>query len=127
MSYNLHLYKVCLPISEYNNIGFINFCQSVVFVAADLHSRFAVGTMTGRIKLPTLEEQRQEMEATRNTLCAQFIDRQQLRVQAGSNIKYYEDLATHIGCFPSIWRLLLERPTAIWHAFPRKLPSRYNG
>merc|ERR1712098_52763 len=30
---------------------------------------------------------------------------------------YYDDLARLIGCFPSFWKLLRERPTAFWHAW----------
>lgn len=56
------------------------------------------------------------MEGARNTLTSIFIDRQQLRVQNGIDVRYYDDLAEEIGCRPTFWKLLMQRPTALWHA-----------
>ena len=41
----------------------------------------------------------------------------QLRIQHGVDLRYYSDLAHEIGCLPNFWRILTERPTAIWHAY----------
>lgn len=71
----------------------------------------------GLIATPSLDDQFKDMEDTRNTLAARFIDRQQLRVQHGIDGRYYQDLAYAIGCEPTPWRVLTERPTAFWHAF----------
>ena len=66
---------------------------------------------------PSLEEQFVDMEENRNAVCAQFIDRSQLRVLNGNFMQYYQDLAYEIGCYPTLWKLLTQRPTAIWHAY----------
>lgn len=111
------LYKGCLPLSQHTRLGFINFVQAVTFMLADLHSRYLTRVFKGLIRLPPLPAQRAEVEAIRATLCAQYIDRQQLRVQHGVQPKFYEDLAAAIGCQPTLGRLLVERPTALWHAY----------
>ena len=54
-------------------------------------------------------------------LAAQFIDRSQLRVQLGLSLKYYDDIAEVLGCYPSLRRLLSERPSALWHV---RVPSK---
>eukprot|EP01125_Pyxidicula_operculata_P012607 TRINITY_DN4144_c0_g3_i1.p1 TRINITY_DN4144_c0_g3~~TRINITY_DN4144_c0_g3_i1.p1 ORF type:complete len:683 (+),score=143.53 TRINITY_DN4144_c0_g3_i1:46-2094(+) len=111
------MYKSMLPITEYNGLAFINFVQSATFMCAELQSRLYCLSLLGKVKLPSLEEQKKEALAVRNTLCAQYMDRQQLRVQAGISVAFYDDLAETIGCYPSITKLLTERPTAIWHAW----------
>lgn len=91
--------------------------QSATFLLADLHTRYLTRVFKGLITVPPLSLQRAEVEAVRATLCAQYIDRQQLRVQHGVNPKFYDDLAEVIGCRPTLTKLLRERPTALWHAF----------
>lgn len=39
------------------------------------------------------------------------------RTHLGMHFSYYDDLARTMGCYPSLWKLLMERPTAIWHAW----------
>ena len=78
------LFKGCLPISPYRGLGFVNFIQSATFACAELQSRYLTRVFLGLIDTPPLEEQRREMEDTRNTLAARFIDRSQLRVQVWS-------------------------------------------
>ena len=90
--------------------------QSGTFMCAELQCRYMTRVFKGLIDVPSLDEQYEDMERTRNTLAARFIDRQQLRVQHGIDGRYYQDLAYEIGCEPTPWRLLTERPTAFWHA-----------
>ena len=98
------------PISKHGDrIAFVNFIQSLTFLAADLQSRLACGVFSGRIMRPPLEEQRAYMHRLRNAMsvqhmwllsvrcapsrvplsppslrrCVQHMDRQQLRVQYG--------------------------------------------
>ncbi|MCR9066906.1 MAG: hypothetical protein NXI00_23245, partial [Cytophagales bacterium] len=113
------LYKYIFPMHEnqYSSLGFINFLQSATFMCAELQTRYFAQVLKGERVLPPIETQREELLAVRNTLCAQYMDRQQLRVQAGLTMKYYDDLARQIGCYPSLKALLKERPTAIWHAW----------
>jgi len=113
------LYKYIFPIHEndYSSLGFINFLQSATFMCAELQTRYYAQVLKGTRRLPSFEEQQKELLAVRQTLCAQYMDRQQLRVQAGLSMKYYDDLARHIGCYPSLSLLMKERPTAIWHAW----------
>lgn len=106
------------PISEHGNrIAFINFIQSITFLAADLQPRLATQVFQGKVTPPDLKEQEEYMLKLRNTMCAQHLDRQQLRVQYGAYYNYYKTLAKWIGCYPSFSKLLKERPTAIWHAW----------
>jgi len=126
------LYKGCLPISQYKGLGFVNFVQSLTFPCAEIQCRWLTRVFKGLIAVPSLEEQYKEMEETRNTLTAQFIDRQQLRVQNGIDARYYDDLADEIGCKPTFWRLLTQRPTAFWHALfafgsMNQMPNRLVG
>ena len=113
------LYQGIFPISEHGNrIAFINFIQSITFLAADLQSRLACAVFKGgRVQLPPLDEQRRYMQRLRDTMCTQHMDRQQLRVQYGGLYNYYPAIAKLIGCYPSFWKLATERPTAIWHAW----------
>ena len=110
------LYKGCLPISEYKGLGFVNFIQTATFMAAELQSRYMTRVFKGLIAVPSLEEQDEEMRAVRNALAAQYIDKQQLKVQHGVSAMYYRDLAEIIGCEPTWWKILTQRPTAVWHA-----------
>jgi hypothetical protein len=48
-------------------------------------------------------------------MTAKYIDRSQLRVVFP--FFYYDDLAKTIGCYPSVPKLLMERPTALWHSW----------
>lgn len=57
------------------------------------------------------------MEECRKTFTTQFVDRSQLRVMNGNLMGYYQDLAHDIGCFPTFWKILTQRPTAFWHAY----------
>eukprot|EP01065_Artemidia_motanka_P053441 TRINITY_DN9910_c0_g2_i1.p1 TRINITY_DN9910_c0_g2~~TRINITY_DN9910_c0_g2_i1.p1 ORF type:complete len:757 (+),score=124.91 TRINITY_DN9910_c0_g2_i1:206-2272(+) len=109
------LFKGCLAISEYTGLGMINFVQSNTFMCAEMQGRVYTRVLKGLVKLPSLSEQRQEMESIRNSLAAQYLDRQQLRVQHGVSAMYYDDLARFIGVFPSFWKLAAERPSALWH------------
>ena len=86
-------------------------------MCAELQCRYITRVFRGEIETPPLEEQHDEMLKSRNTLAAQYIDRQQLRVQHGLDFRYYNDLAHEIGCYATPWKLLTERPTAFWHAF----------
>jgi len=120
------LYKFVFPIGEYNTIGFINFVQSITFQCAELQSRLFLSVFLDQITLPSDADQRKDWEETRQTLCARYLDRQQLRVQAGIGFKYYDEMARLIGCYPSLWKILTERPTALWHAwFIPMSPSQY--
>lgn len=115
---DLLLYKYVFPCNDFgNSFAFVNLVQTVTFFAADLQSRAFFEVFHGRKKLPSPAECVAEVQSVRATLCAQFIDRSQLRVQAGANYLYYEDLAEFVGCLPTLGRILRERPTAYWHAF----------
>ena len=111
------LYKSCLPISQYQGLGFVNFIQGFTFPCGELQSRYLLKVFAAECKLPSPEAQYDDMEANRNAVNAQFIDRSQLRVLNGNFLQYYQDLAYEIGCYPTFWKLLTERPTAIWHAY----------
>lgn len=118
------LFKYIFPVPsvEYegkgiHTLGFINYVQSATFMCAEVQARLFMAAFEGKYKLPSTTEQLAELKAVRTTLCAQYLDRQQLRVQAGLNPRYYNDLAACIGCYPSFWKLLTERPTAFWHAW----------
>lgn len=111
------LYKSCLPISQHKGLGFVNFIQGFTFPCGELQSRYLLKVFCGDCKLPSLEAQHEDMEDNRNAVNAQFIDRSQLRVLNGNFLQYYQDLAYEIGCYPTLWKLLTERPTAIWHAY----------
>ena len=52
-----------------------------------MQCRWLTRVFRGAIAVPPLDEQRAEMRDTRNTLTAMFIDRQQLRVQNGIDIR----------------------------------------
>lgn len=103
--------------NRYSSLCFINFLQSATFLCSDLQTRLFCKVLNNQIQLPSINDQKNELLAIRKTLCAQYLDRQQLRIQAGLNIKYYDDLARLIGCYPSFSLLLKERPTALWHAW----------
>lgn len=113
------LYKYTFPISREfgDSIAFVNLLQSVTFLAADLQCRAFFEVFFGRKRLPDPRERLEEVLAVRKTMAAQYIDRHQLRVQAGAQYAWYEDLAEFVGVRPTLSRLLRERPSAIWHAF----------
>eukprot|EP00943_MAST-04B_sp_MAST-4B-sp1_P008642 g8642.t1 len=112
------LYQGVFPIHKYGNrIAFINMIQSVTFLAADLQVRLATGVFKDEIKLPSLKQQFKHMKRTRDAMCTQHMDRQQLRVQHGGTYPYYREITEMIGCYPSFYKLITERPTAIWHAW----------
>jgi hypothetical protein len=111
------LWKGCVAVTPYQGLGFVNFVQSLTFLCAELQSRLITRVFKGLIPLPTPEQQMKEVTDVRATLSAQYIDRSQLRVQHGANLKYYDDLARAIGCYPSLSKLLIERPSAVWHTW----------
>ena len=112
------LYQGVFPIHKFGNrLAFINMIQSVTFLAADLQVRLATGVFKDEIQLPPLDQQTKHMKRTRDAMCAQHMDRQQLRVQHGGTYPYYREITEMIGCYPSFYRLLCERPTAFWHAW----------
>jgi dimethylaniline monooxygenase (N-oxide forming) / hypotaurine monooxygenase len=108
---------------RHQSLGYINFLQSASFLCAEVQCRVYCAALLGDIALPPLAEQRAEVEAIRTTLCAQYLDRSQLRSQQGMFIKYYDELAKLGGFYPSIGRLLVERPRALWHAWLTGLSS----
>ena len=121
------LYQGVFPIHPAGKrVAFINMIQSITFLAADLQTRLATGVFSGNIALPPLTAQEHNMRRTRDTMCAQHMDRQQLRVQHGGTYPYYREMTELIGCFPSFYKLLKERPTAFWHAWLTTWsPSQY--
>ena len=84
------LFKGMLPIGKWKGLGFVNFIQSGTFPCAEIQARWLIRVFKGLISLPSEAQQRVELEETRRTLAAQFIDRQQLRVQYGIYSSYYE-------------------------------------
>ena len=111
------LWFCSLPISQYKGLGFVNFIQGFTFPCGELQSRYLLKVFSGQVSTPPHEEQTQDMEDNRNAVTAQFIDRSQLRVLNGNFLQYYQDLAYEIGSYPTLWKLLTQRPTAIWHAY----------
>ena len=101
------LYQGVFPIHKYGNrIAFINMIQSVTFLAADLQVRLATGVFKDEIKLPSLKQQFRHMKRTRDAMCMQHMDRQQLRVQHGGTYPYYREITEMIGCYPSFYKLI---------------------
>jgi dimethylaniline monooxygenase (N-oxide forming) len=121
------LYQGVFPIHPSGRrVAFVNFIQSITFLAADLQVRLACRVFKGEVALPPLEVQAREMRRVRDTMCAQHMDRQQLRVQQGGTYPYYREVAEMIGCYPSFSKLFWERPTAFWHAWLTTWsPSQY--
>ena len=111
------LYKAIFPCKpEYSTLGFVNFQQTITFFASDLQTRAFYEVFFGRKKLPSEEERIAEVKDSRLALCAQYIDRAQLRNQHGANFMYYDDLANFAGVNPTFSKVLLERPSALWHS-----------
>jgi len=114
------LYKSMFPIAAVNRTGslaLVNFLQSATPLCADLQTRLYARVLKGLIKLPSIEEQQKDAFEIRQAMCARYLDRQQLRIQTGLSLYYYDDLAKTIGCYPYWSKLLFERPTAFWHAW----------
>jgi len=104
-----------VPQKRFQSLCFINFVQSASFLCADLQTRLFFQLAKGAAKLPNGDEQRKIIIATDKTLGDQYLDRPRHRVQHGLNVNYYEELAAFIGCQPTLSRLLVERPEALWH------------
>lgn len=112
------LYQYVFPMTKgCGSLGFIAFCQSITFLCAELQSRLAARVITGAVKLPSIPDQVKEMAQFEKSIKAQFNSSPRHAVQGGTRMEYYDQLATMIGCYPSVWKLLLNRPTAIWHAY----------
>ena len=79
---------ISLPISQYKGLGFVNFIQGFTFPCGELQSRYLLKVFKGEVATPSLEEQFVDMEENRNAVCAQFIDRSQLRVLNGNFMQY---------------------------------------
>merc|ERR1719253_2031413 len=47
----------------------------------------------------------------------QFTSSPRHAVQGATKMEYYENLAKMIGCYPSLFKVLAERPSALRHAF----------
>lgn len=114
------LYKGFLAIPQtaddpYTPIAFINFIQTATFMGAEVQSHYYGRILQGEIKLPSPEVMTQDMIDTRMALAAQYIDREQLKTQHGIGTLYYDELYADMNNLPSLGRLLIERPTAIWH------------
>ena len=105
---NPEMVAISLPISQYKGLGFVNFIQGFTFPCGELQSRYLLKVFKGEVATPSLEEQFVDMEENRNAVCAQFIDRSQLRVLNGNFMQYYQDLAYEIGCYPTLWKLLTQ-------------------
>merc|ERR1719443_2673369 len=112
------LYQYVWPMSEgCGSIGFIAFCQSVTFLAAELQSRLFAGVIHGSAKLPSLKEQRKEMQDLDEDMKRQYTASPRHAIQGATRMSYYDNLAKMIGCYPSVSKILLQRPSALWHAF----------
>lgn len=128
---DVFLYKYMFPMKkEHESLSVLCFLQSLSFLTAELQARLFVQVLLGQVSLPSQAEKEAEQTDVELAMRAQYIDRQQLKVQAGMHYGYYDDLAKCIGCYPSLWKLLKERPTAIWHAWfttPQALHYRLVG
>lgn len=128
---DVFLYKYMFPMKkEHESLSVLCFLQSLSFLTAELQSRLFVEVLLGRVKLGSEQEKIKEQTDVDVAMRAQFMDRQQLRIQAGMYFSYYEDLAQTLGCCPSVFKLLRERPTALWHAWfttPQALHYRLVG
>ena len=85
---NPEMVAISLPISQYKGLGFVNFIQGFTFPCGELQSRYLLKVFKGEVATPSLEEQFVDMEENRNAVCAQFIDRSQLRVLNGNFMQY---------------------------------------
>ena len=120
------LWKGTIPVTKYHGLSFINFVQSATFQCAEIQGRLAAAVLLYQVKLPSLEVQNKEVNDVRNSLMARYIDRSQLRVQHGIVQGFYDDIAETLGCMPSFWRLLWERPDCLSHyLFTRWQPLHY--
>lgn len=112
------LYQYVWPmIPGCGSIGFIAFCQSFTFMCADLQTRLFARCVRGDVKLPPIEAQQAEMRDCDQLLKGQFTDSPRHAIQYATRMDYYDKLAKMIGCYPSFWKILTERPSAFRHAF----------
>jgi dimethylaniline monooxygenase (N-oxide forming) len=112
------LYYYCWPMSPgCSSLSFIAFCQSFTFMCADLQTRLGTSYISGRIKPPSPETMRAEMEAMDGSLKSQFTASPRHAIQGATRMEYYDNLAKMLGCYPSPWKVLTERPLALRTAF----------
>jgi hypothetical protein len=112
------LYHYIFPmVDRCGSIGFVAMCQSITFMCSEIHARLLTRVIGGHVKLPTPAAQAQEMEEFNTSLKAQFNASPRHAVQGATRMSYYDNLAKMIGCYPSFWKFLTERPTAFWHAY----------
>lgn len=111
------LYQYVWPMTPgCGSIGFIAFCQSFTFMCADLQTRLFARIVRGDVKLPSVPAQEAEMRAFDGQLKEQFTSSPRHAIQGATRMEYYDNLAKMIGCYPSFWKVLMERPSAFRHA-----------
>lgn len=112
------LYQYVWPmLPGCGSIGFIAFCQSVTFLCSELQSRLFAGLIAGTNALPAVAEQEREMRELDQSLREQFTPSPRHAIQGATRMPYYDNLAMMIGCYPSLLKVLTQRPSALWHAF----------
>lgn len=112
------LYQYAWPMSPgCGSIAFIAFCQSFTFMCCDLQSRLFARVVCGDVSLPSVEDQQAEMRAFDGDLKEQFTSSPRHAIQGATKMEYYDNLAKMIGCYPTLWKVLTERPSALRHAF----------
>jgi dimethylaniline monooxygenase (N-oxide forming) len=113
---HVDLHLCIFPFEErFSSLGFCNFVQSASFMCADMQMRLFFAVQRGEIVLPPRAERERQTKLTQQTLAKRWLDRQRHRIQHGIEFRYYDHLARVLGVDPTLWRLLSERPTAVWH------------
>ena len=108
-----------VPRRELRSLAFINYVQSASFLCADLQTRLffdMLGNPDSAFQLPSDKRMRAEINATSRTLAERWGTSSRHLIQHGISSLYYDDLAEKLGVYPSLLQVLLERPSALWHA-----------
>lgn len=81
---DVFLYKYMFPMKkEHESLGVLCFLQSLSFITAELQSRLFTQVLLEKVALPSQAEKETEQTDIEMAMRAQYIDRQQLKVQAG--------------------------------------------
>ncbi|XP_070381677.1 uncharacterized protein [Dermacentor albipictus] len=108
------LYKMIVP-PDNPNVAFLGFidASSNMLQAFEMQGRYMALVLSGKLRLPSREAMKADVEATQNKISSAFIPttRHALMID---RVRYVDDLAGIIGVRPSFFKLLITDPKLYW-------------
>jgi dimethylaniline monooxygenase (N-oxide forming) len=112
------LYKYMFPTNGYDNIAFIALVQPLgsMMMIAEMQTRVYASILAGSVKwqLPSKETMLADIDNKRKTNNSWYIPSPRHTIQV-CVAQYVDELGEIIGVTPTVWRVLKEKPSALFY------------